>query len=92
MKGNNIMTLLLLGALGYVAYEMFGMGQTLGTALTFGGMIPRIPGLTGMGCPGCPPRPGLGYIVPTTLYGGYAPPAGMTSIPTRSERLFNQGY
>ena len=91
MKGNNILTLVLLGAIGYIAYEMFGLGQSLGTALTFGGIVPKIPGLTGLGCPNCPPTPGLGYIVPSRdgVYGGYAPPSGVASIPTRSERLYN---
>jgi hypothetical protein len=90
MKGNSIFTLLLLGALGYVAYEMFGQGQSLGTALTFGGMLPKVPGLTGMGCASCyKPTPGLGSIFPTGIYGGYAPTMGMTSIPTRTEKLYN---
>jgi len=83
----NLSTLLILGAIGYVAYEMFGMGQTLGTALTFGGAIPKIPGLTGLGCPGCLPTPGLGYIVPGNIYSGYAP-NGSSSFPTRAEAAY----
>lgn len=89
MGRGNILSLVMLAAVGYVVYEMYGKGQSLGTALTFGGMLPKIPGLTGLGCPGCTPQAGLGYIVRSAygVYSGYAP-TGSSSLPTKTERAY----
>lgn len=88
--------MVLLGAMAYVAYEVFMGGQSLGQALTFGGVFPRIPGVAGfpkypglvggIGCPSCP-KPGIGAIYSGNIYGGYVPMGA--NVITKTERAYN---
>lgn len=87
MKPKDMITLLLVGVAGWIAYEHFGAGKTWGQSLTTlpgGSAIASSFGISGLGCGGC--YPGMGAVAPTNFFGGYVP--GGSGIPSKAERLY----
>jgi len=92
MRSKDLMTLALVGVIGWIAYEHFGIGKTWGQSLATlpgGSSLASSMGLTGMDGLGCGARcygAGVGGIAPTSFFGGYVP--GGAGIPSKAERLF----
>lgn len=87
MRGNDLMTLALVGLVGWIAYEHFGVGKSWGASLATlpgGAKLASSMGISGMGCVGC--NTGLGLTAPTNFFGGYVP--GGSGIPSKAERLY----
>lgn len=82
----NALSMVMLGLAGYVAYQHYSLG--IPWHLTLAGPILTPMGIQGMGCGPVPT--GVGGIAPTSLYGGFAPNRGSSSLPTKSEISFNQ--
>jgi hypothetical protein len=90
MRSKDLLTLALVGVVGWIAYEHFGVGKTWGQSLATlpgGSSLASSMGLTGvdgLGCASC--GTGITGIAPTNFFGGYVP--GGAGIPSKAERLY----
>jgi hypothetical protein len=84
MKGNQVVSLALLGLVGYILYEHFALGQSWQSSVSFipgGSALAKSAGLTGCGCSR---DIGLGMLASVEgPFSGYRPIS--SGLPMRSE-------